>query len=216
MYRTTAILAAAAMLTACASTATMKVAPAVTTFAANVNEVPGRWAVVVETGVIPTKYSSGEYTCSAWEYVVEAKGPFEESVVGSLDTAFQEVRPMPRLVTGDAARAEGLRGTIIVTVDRFLGDLTWRPGFWTASAVGQSTIRIGVEVRDVDGARLAGFSESAQRVSQPMPGACDIGSSAIAGAISLATQDLMEETVERLLDNPALRTGAATSPASAM
>lgn len=209
-----AMVGSALLVSACASNATMQVAPAINTYAVNEDEIPGRWAVVVNTDNIPETYESGEFTCSGWTYNVDAEAPFEESVLSTLDSVFEEVTPADRGVRPEAAQQRGLSGTVIVNVDRLMGDLSWRQGFWSARAVGQATIRMGLEVRDADGERIAGFSEGAQRSSNDTAGGCDAGSQALAEAISSTTQDLMEEVAERLLDNESIRAasqGAASS-----
>lgn len=196
---------AALAATGCASSAVMEVAPAVTTYAANRDEIPGRWAIIVEADAMPNTYESSEFTCSGWSYTVDAQSAFEESVLASMETAFQEVRPADRLLTGDQARSDELMGTITVTVDRMDADLQWLTGFWSAKARSTASMRIGVDVRDNDGARIAGFSEGSQRSAEADQGGCGAGSEAIARAISSTTEDLMEQSLERLLDNNDLR-----------
>ena len=202
---------AALAVTGCASSAVMEVAPAVTTYAANRDEIPGRWAVIVETDAIPNTYESSEFTCSTWSYSVDAQTAFEESVLSSLETAFQEIRPADRLLTGAQAQADDLMGTITVTVDRMDADLQWLTGFWTQKARSTASMRIGVDVRDHNGDRIAGFSEGSQRSAEADQGGCGAGSEAIARAISSATEDLMEQSLERLLDNNEIRGSAATA-----
>tara|TARA_Y100000780_G_C13620137_1_gene392197 strand:- start:680 stop:1066 length:387 start_codon:yes stop_codon:yes gene_type:complete len=127
-----------------------------------------------------------------------------------METAFQEVRPADRMLTGAQAQADELMGTITVTVDRMDADLQWLTGFWTAKARSTASMRIGVDVRDQNGERIAGFSEGSQRSAEADQGGCGAGSEAIARAISSTTEDLMEQSLERLLDNSELRAASMT------
>lgn len=192
-------------LQACASTATMQTAAAVTSFAVEQDPIPGNWAVVVQASEIPTRYTSGEFTCSGWTYTVESEESFRESVLATMDAAFENIQPMNTAPSRSAIQSQQLDGTVIVSVNTYNAFMSWLQGFWSAQARAEATIRIGVEVRDRDGERIAGFSEGAQRSSTAESGGCDAGSTAIARALAITTQSIMESALERIQDNPRIR-----------
>lgn len=196
---------AAISLAACTSTATVRSAPAVTSFAANQDAVPGRWGVLIVADEIPSQFSSGEYTCSGWTFTVESEASFRESVLSTMEVAFSEVVPLNSMPSAQSMASQDLNGVVTVTVNSYSAFLSWLQGFWSARARSEATIRIGVDVRDASGSRIAGFSQGAQRSSDAESGGCDSGSAAIARALSAATQQLMEGTLERLQDNDRLR-----------
>jgi hypothetical protein len=199
------IAGSALALTACASNAIVQSRPAVTSYAANQEEIPGRWAVLLDTGTIPTSFSSGEYTCSGWTYTVESEDGFRESVLATLDAAFEDVQLMQDMPSPAAAGANGYRGTVSVEVNTYSAFLSWLQGFWAARARSEATIRLGVDVRAADGTRLVGFTEGAQRSSDAESGGCEAGSEAIARALETTTETVMEQMVERLQDSPQIR-----------
>jgi hypothetical protein len=200
-----AMVAAAIGVSACTSTATVRSAPAVMSFAANQDAIPGRWGVLIVADEIPTQFSSGEYTCSGWTYAVDSTDSFRESVMATMDVAFQEAVLLSSMPSPQAMAGQELAGVVTVTVSSYSAFLSWLSGFWSQTARGEATIRIGIDVRDATGTRIAGFSQGAQRSAQAESGGCDGGSSAIARALSQTTQQLMEGSLERLQDNDRLR-----------
>lgn len=210
---TIAIAALSALaLQACASQATMQMAPAVTSFAVDQEPIPGHWAVIVQASEIPTRYTSGELSCSGWTYTIESEETFRESVMATMDAAFESVRPMSSMPSQSAIQSQELDGAIIVSVNTYNAFMSWLQGFWTATARAEATIRIGVEVRDRNGERIAGFSEGAQRSATAESGGCDAGSTAIARALATTTQSIMESSLERIQDNPRIRQSVASRP----
>ena len=162
-------------LSGCAATSSVRTAPAVTSYAANQDQIDGQWGVLLDLSEIPTTYESGEFTCSGWTYTVDSASSFERSVLATLDSAFEDVRLVNSLPSPDAAQASGFRGFITVEVSSYDAFLSWLQGFWTARARAEATIRIGVDVRAADGTRITGFSDGAQRSAEADSGGCGAG-----------------------------------------
>lgn len=179
--------------------------PAVTSYAANQDEIPGSWGVVINPGNIASTFESGEYICSGWSYEVDLRSGLIQSIEDTMDIAFEDIRILNSVPSPTSMSEQGITGVLVFDIDRADAFLGWLTGFWAAKARADSTIRMGVEVRDAAGARVSGFSEGAQRSAEADTGGCGAGSDAIASAFALATQDLMEETIERIQDNREIR-----------
>jgi len=198
-------IVSALLLANCTATATMSTAPAVVSFAAIQDPIPGRWGVIAELGEIPSRYQSSEYACSGWTYTVDSANSFRDSILATMDVAFEESVPLDSMPSPQSMTAQDINGVVVVTVSNYSSTLTWLTGFWTVTARAEASIRIGVEVRDNTGTRIAGFSNGAQRSAQADSGGCAAGSSAISRALSNSTQELMEGALERLQDNERVR-----------
>src|SRR5690606_30113148 len=109
--------------------------------------------------------------------------------------------PLNTMPSPQSMANQNMNGVVVVTVSTYSATLTWLTGFWSATARAEAALRMGVEVRDNAGNRIAGFSNGAQRSAQADTGGCTAGSQAISRALANATQELMEGALERLQDN---------------
>lgn len=195
----------AAVLVNCTATATMATSPAVTSFAASQEPIAGRWGVITELGEIPSRYSSGEFTCSGWNYTVDSATSFRDSVMATMDVAFEEAVLLNSMPSPQSMATQELNGVVVVSVSGYSATLTWLTGFWSATARAEATIRIGVDVRGSTGERIAGFSSGSQRSEQADSGGCPAGSTAISRALATTTQELLQDVLERVQDNERVR-----------
>ena len=195
------LVAIAALLAGCTSTATVRSAPAVMSYAVSQDEHPGEWGLLIDAENVPKRVESGDFVRSGWTYEVEIESGIRTSIEDTMDMAFEDIRLVNDVPRPGAMEERDLAGIIIVSVDRSEAFLPWLSGFWSATAKSDATLRIGVDIRGPNGNRLTGFSEGAQRSAQADKGGCGAGGDAIARSMSLAIEDLMEETLERLQDN---------------
>lgn len=191
--------------TACSHAVLVRPAPSYEAFAFDA-PLPAAAAIFVDADQlfreVPLMQDpSGDEHCGGSRYPVDAREPFEISVIGTMERLVRQVEPTAAPLDREAMEARGLDSVIVVRVDTFNvgvssgGLLNFEAGAELIVSVSAFT-HGGLQVRET----VFGNGVQNQRGLT-----CDTGAAALGAAIEVAIENSMTELGELIANSPQLR-----------
>lgn len=199
--------AAATLAGACSHAVLVRPAPSYEAFAFDA-PLPAAAAVFVDADqlfrdvpLMPDP--SGDEHCGGSRYPVDAREPFEISVLGTMERLVRRVERTAAPLDREAMEARGLDSVIVVRVDTFNIGLT-SGGLLNISFEAGAELIVSVSAFTHEGlqVRETVFGNGVQTLRGIT---CDTGAAAIGAAIEVAIENSMTELGELIANSPALR-----------
>jgi hypothetical protein len=207
-------------LAGCGGAVETQTAAPVITDLSQMEAIPGTWGVVVDLADVPSAFEAkgsviNEGACATKTYRLAGPDLIDRAVMRSMDIAFENVRPLPRMPAGGPS-AEGLDGVVSVDVERLGAHAEWQvsDGFWgTMMPVGVARLSMSFDVRGAGGQRIESFTQEAARsqMAESIWGGCENVGNQIAGAITDATRETMQDAILEIKAHPMIQFFGALS-----
>ena len=145
--------------------------------------------------------ASGDEHCGGSRYPVDAREPFEISVIGTMERLVLEVEPTATPLDRAAMEARGLDSVIVVRVDTFNVGLT-SGGLLNFEAGAELIVSVSAFTHEGLQVRETVFGNGVQNQRGLT---CDTGAAALGAAIEVAIENSMTELGELIANSPELR-----------
>lgn len=144
--------------------------------------------------------------CSAHTFPLSLGEPAQSAFQKATQASFSEVIFTKQMPTREHLKQAGAAGLVVVKMNQFTPEITFLPGFWTASATAIAELYIDVAVYDVQLQRIYTTTLGASRqASGDGGGACQGGAAVLGDAVSKVLRETTERYVERLNSNKKVR-----------
>ena len=147
--------------------------------------------------------ASGDEHCGGSRYPVDAREPFEVSVIGTMERLVLEVEPTTTPLDRAAMEARGLDSVIVVRVDTFNDGLT-SGGLLNLNFEAGAELIVSVSAFTHEGLQVR-ETVFGNGVQNQRGLSCDTGAAALGAAIEVAIENSMTELGELIVNSPELR-----------
>jgi len=180
--------------TACTYEAATNVNPARNIYSNYDEKLPLKIALYVDAEDMAQRVKVSGYACLAHVYPLDARQAFVTSAVATFENIVSAVTTVSEPLSSAQLQARGLDAMVIVEVQDLDIDLTVIPGFWSAEMKADAEITASIKADTSFGRALGTSVEGSENYTADAGVACEGG----AVAIGRATEDAMQETLERL------------------
>jgi hypothetical protein len=173
-------------------------------------KVHGRFGLLIDHSVreVHRSIKPSSHACSGHSYPLEMGDSLATSVRHTSEMLFDEVVEMHTAPTGEAMRADNIRGYALVKLDEFKPRVNCAAGFWSMTCTAHADVAFGITVRGLDGILFSTAVGGTKSADGDAGGACEAVAGLVANAIELATRDALERMAERISNSPKLRANA--------
>lgn len=144
-----------------------------------------------------TKINIG-FVCSAHDYSINAGPAIAESILKTMDAAFNNVTRVESQQERENAYF------LDFTLDEFSPRLKFNPGFWSATPEGNTELSIRVRAVKPDGTLAIQTTARGQGRYDDGAGGCGDGMPVVEQATRVAIQRAMEDLVQKLINSKVL------------
>ena len=199
------VVAAVGMLAACSYDVQTVTAPQLNVYSNYDEQVPNRWALVVEPTALTTTARSSSYQCSAHAFPIDLAGSFPPSVTATFENVVQEIDVLERPIPASVLVQRGYAGQIQIRGEAVRARLNFLPGFFQANVDATVELEVGLVVDNGEGRALGTRASGMGRADGSAGIYCSGGADALARASEDAVRSVLGQIAERFSNAPRIR-----------
>lgn len=169
-------------------------------------KVPGNWAIWIDSSeFVDNNVTAKTQICSAHSFPIDARAVFEKSAVNTFANITENIERVNNPIPGDALKAQGFDGQIVIEGQDMDVDLIFLPGFWSAKTEAEVEFEASLTAT-VGSTKVVGTTVSADgEYNSDAGSACDGGAAAIGEAAGEGMQKILNRLGEAFASSTRLR-----------